>query len=163
MNVSEREKLLGIYLNDHLAGSAGGLALARRIAENHRRTTVHEQTATIATDIEQDRDALLAIMRALHIRPKQVRAQVAVLAERAARLKLNGHLLTRSPLSSVLEFEGMRLGVEGKLACWRSLLRVADQYAKLDVARLDELCRRAEDQIALLDQMRLNAVATALG
>jgi hypothetical protein len=28
--------LLGIYLNDHLAGATGGLELARRVAGSHR-------------------------------------------------------------------------------------------------------------------------------
>jgi hypothetical protein len=83
--------------------------------------------------------------------------------ERAGRLKLNGRLLTRSPLSSVIELEGMRLGVEGKLAGWRSLRRLAEDDARLDAARLDELCQRAERQIDSLEQMRIKSVDRAFG
>jgi hypothetical protein len=43
------------------------------------------------------------------------------MGEKAARLKLNGHLLARSPLSSLEELEMLRLGVEGKAAGWRTL------------------------------------------
>jgi hypothetical protein len=55
----------------------------------------------------------------------------------------------------------MRLGVEGKLACWRSLLRVAAVDVRLDIHELDSLCRRAESQILVLEQLRLDAVANA--
>jgi hypothetical protein len=154
-----RDKLLGIYLNDHLAGGSAGLALAHRIASNHRRTTAHRATETIAEEVEEDRDTLLAIMSRLQVRPKRVRANAAVLAERVARLKFNGHLVTRSPLSNVIEFESMRLGVEGKLACWRSLLRVAGDDGRLDTRELESLCERAENQILVLEQLRLDAVA----
>jgi hypothetical protein len=43
------------------------------------------------------------------------------MGEKAARLKLNGHLLARSSLSSLEEVEMLRLGVEGKAAGWRTL------------------------------------------
>jgi hypothetical protein len=160
---AESEKLLGIYLNDHLAGSSAGLALARRIADNHRRTTMGEATAEIAIEIGEDRVALIDLMSALGVRVKRSRNLAAVLAERAGRLKLNGRLLTRSPLSSVIELEGMRLGVEGKLAGWRSLRRLADDDARLDPVRLDELCQRAERQIDSLERMRIDSVDRAFG
>lgn len=156
-----QDKLLSIYLNDHLAGGSAGLALARRIASNHLRTTARRATETIAHEIAEDRDTLLAIMSRLQVRPKRARANSAILAERVARLKLNGHLLTRSPLSNVIEFESMRLGVEGKLACWHSLLRVAGGDGRLDTSELESLCRRAETQILVLEQLRLEAVANA--
>jgi hypothetical protein len=156
----ERDKFLAIYLNDHLGGAAAGLALARRIARNHQRTTIREQTASIAAQIGEDRDALLAIMRDLNVPVKRVRSGAAVLVERLARLKLNGHLVTRSPLSNLIELESMRLGVEGKLACWRSLLTMAD--TRLNGARLEQLCQRAESQIATLEQLRLRALTDVL-
>ena len=163
VDVVESQKLLGIYLNDHLAGSSAGLALARRIADNHRRTTLREATAEIATEIGEDRAALMDLMSALGVRAKRARNLLAVLVERAGRLKLNGRLLTRSPLSSVIELEGMRLGVEGKLAGWRSLRRLADDDARLDPVRLDELCQRAERQIDSLERMRIDSVDRAFG
>ena len=38
-------------------------------------------------------------------------------AEKAGRLKLNGSLLTYSPLSRLVELEGLSLGVEGNFRC----------------------------------------------
>lgn len=40
-------------------------------------------------------------------------------AEKAGRLKLNGRLLRRSPLSGLVELEMMHLAVEGEQACRR--------------------------------------------
>jgi hypothetical protein len=62
--------------------------------------------------------------------------------EGAARLKLNGYLLTRSPLSSLEELEMLRLGVEGKATGWRTLRMLADRDKRLDPGRLDELISR---------------------
>ena len=70
-----------------------------------------------------DRASLLEIMQALGVRPRKVKGVLALLAERASRFKLNGALVRRSPLSSVIELEGMRLGVEGKTDGWQALRR----------------------------------------
>ena len=43
------------------------------------------------------------------------------LAERFGRLKLNGHLLTRSPLSEVTELEALSLCAEARRLFWKSL------------------------------------------
>jgi hypothetical protein len=57
--------LLGIYLNDHLAGATGGVELARRMAGSHddgRGTLQH-----LAAEVAQDRAALLGVMGVLGI------------------------------------------------------------------------------------------------
>lgn len=100
-------------------------------------------------------------MQALGVRPRKVKGVLAVLAERAGRLKLNGALLRRSPLSSVIELEGMRLGVEGKTDGWQALRQVADGYARLDATRLDDLLQRAGEQSKTLQDLRLQAAADA--
>ena len=61
----------------------------------------------------------------------------------AERTELNGHLLTRSPLSSLEELELLRLGVEGKAAGWRTLRELAQSGPRLDRARLDGPISRA--------------------
>jgi hypothetical protein len=82
------------------------------------------------------------------------------LLERAGRAKANRHLLTRSPLSDLVELEGMRLGVEGKACLWRALLAVGD--ARLDRGELARLLARAEQQVARLEQLRLEVAGAVL-
>ena len=151
--------LLGIYLNDHLAGSTGGLELARRTAVAHRGTEAGTTLTRLAKEIEQDREMLLEIMAALDVPVRQYKVASAWVIEKVGRLKLNGRLLDRSPLSSLVELETLRLGVAGKACLWRTLLVVAKHEPRLDAPRLDALLDRATSQLESLEAMRLGAAA----
>src|SRR4051812_29282693 len=153
--------LLGIYLNDHLAGATAGLELFRRAAGSQSGPTA-DALKRLTAEVEQDRDALLAILRELGFPVRQYKVVAAWAAEKAGRLKLNGRLLTRSPLSDVIELEGLHLGVLGKAAGWRLLRALADSEPRLDAAQLDELIARAGRQAAELDDLRLAAARAAL-
>jgi hypothetical protein len=154
--------LLGIYLNDHLAGATGGAELARRVAGSHG----SEQAGALhrlAAEVAQDRAALLDFMAALGVPVRGYKVWAAWAGEKAARLKLNGRLLSRSPLSSLEELELMRLGVEGKAAGWRTLRTLAETDTRLDVGRLDELISRARRQADLLEELRVSAARQVIG
>ncbi|MFJ7157261.1 hypothetical protein ACIQUQ_20225 [Streptomyces sp. NPDC101118] len=152
------ERLLGVYLNDHRAGAAGGVALLRRMVRTHRGTPAGARLVPLLRDVEEDRDSLLEVMEAFDVPVMHVKSLVVRLAEKAARTKPNGRLIARSPLSDLLELEAIRLGVEGKLALWRSLANVARTDSRVDRAAMHRLAARAERQIALLEGLRLAAV-----
>jgi hypothetical protein len=63
--------MLGIYLNDHLAGATAGTELAHRTARSHRDGKNGGTFRRLAAEIGQDRAALLDIMAALGLRPKE--------------------------------------------------------------------------------------------
>jgi len=152
-------QLLGIYLNDHLAGATAGTALAHRIARTHQDQGDGSRLRRLAAEVAQDRAALLDIMTALGIPVRAYKVAAAWAGEKAGRLKFNGHLFTRSPLSFLVELEMMRLGVEGKAAGWRTLRTLADTDNRLDPARLDELIARAARQSKVLEDLRVGAAA----
>lgn len=160
---SPQPHLLGIYLNDHLAGSAGGVALARRLASKHREMDPGDELQSIARQIAEDRDELISIMGALGITRVYYKEGFAMVGERLGRLKLNGRLVHRSPLSSLVELELMTLGVTGKRAGWRTLRELADTDSRLDPGQLDRLLDRAQGQLDSLERMRVRAAAEALG
>ncbi|WP_067796809.1 hypothetical protein [Actinomadura formosensis] len=160
MPTSDDRGLLRIYLNDHLTGAAGGVELARRVARAHRDSGDAERLRRLADDIAADRGALLAIMRSLELPVNRAKSLVAWGAEKAGRLKLNGRLLSRSPLSDLVEVEMLRLAVEGKAAGWRTLLALADQEPGLDAGRLRTLLERADAQVAVLEEIRMKTVDT---
>jgi hypothetical protein len=154
MQQNERD-FLGIYLNDHLAGSTVELELARRIVASARYLPTSDNVLKrLTAEIEEDRTALLEIMNALGIRIQGYKVFAAWAGEKAGRLKLNGHLLRRSPLSNLEEMEMLRLGVEGKGAGWRTLRAVAERDSRLDAGRLDKLISRAARQAELLERLR---------
>jgi hypothetical protein len=160
---SQEQTLLGIYLNDHLAGAVVGTNLARRLAANEREWTKADVLGRLADEIAEDRATLLGMMSALDVPVRRYKTWVGWTAERVGRLKLNGRLLTRSPLSRVLELEAMRLGVEGKAAGWRTLRTRAETDDRLDADRLDTLIERANAQIDQLEKLRIEAAAEVFG
>jgi hypothetical protein len=155
--------LLGIYLNDHLAGATGGAELARRVAGSSRGAGDSRALQGLAAEVAQDRVALEDIMAALGIPVRAYKVYAAWIGEKAARLKLNGRLLARSPLSSLEELEVLRLGVEGKAAGWRTLRVLAETDPRLDQGRLDELISRARRQADLLEELRVRAAGEVIG
>ena len=151
--------LLGIYLNDHLAGATAGVGLARRMAASRQGSSPGGDVRHLAAEIAADRAALIAMMTALGVPVRSYKVCAAWIGERAGRLKFNGHLLTRSPLSSLEELELLRLGVEGKAAGWRTLRVLADREEHLDSGQLDELISGARRQADLLEELRVRAAA----
>ncbi len=154
--------LVGIYLNDHLAGATAGTELARRMAATHDGPAADDALRRLAAEVAQDRAALLDMMRALGAPVRGYKVYAAWVGEKAGRLKLNGHLLSKSPLSYLEELEMMRLGVEGKAAGWRTLRVLADSDKRLDAARLDELISRARRQSDVLEELRMRAAAQVI-
>ena len=122
--MSDRE--LGIYINDHLTGSTGGLALARRAADN---ATDEERSAmwrAMADELAGERETLTRIRDLIDASPNRLKYAVAWTGEKFGRLKLNGHLVRHSALGEMFELEFLVIGVTGKLALWRALERLDD-------------------------------------
>ncbi|MGW0336591.1 hypothetical protein ACWD0J_32890 [Streptomyces sp. NPDC003011] len=152
--------LLGIYLNDHLAGAALAVDRARLLAdaESERDPALADTVRSVTDEITEDRARLLEIMRSLDIPVRRYKIAAGRLAEKVGRLKANGRLVRRSPLSPMLELELLRLGVEGKAAAWRTLRRLSDADSRLDPGQLDLLLERAHRQLDTLEQLRLRQV-----
>ena len=153
-------KLLRIYLNDHLAGATAGLELAKRSLASNRGTPLGDFLEGLAAEIEDDRQALKRVMDALGLPQSSTKQSLALIAERVGRLKLNGQLRGYSDLSRLVELESLRIGVEGKLALWRSLKQTLPGERTVPVD-LDALIERAERQRDGLERYRLEAARTA--
>ena len=150
-------KLLRIYLQDHLAGSTGGLELARRARGANEGTPYGEPLAKLADDIAADRRSLETVMDDLGFGADRVKNIAFWAAEKAGRLKLNGQITGYSPLSRMVEIEGLLAGVNTKLSLWRTLRDVADSVPELDADRIARLIDRAEQQIGTLHELRTRA------
>jgi hypothetical protein len=158
-----RTELIGIYLNDLGGGAPAGTELAHRIARRHGEVADQATLQRLAGEINADRRALLETMSRLDVPVRHYKTTAAWLGERVGRLKFNGRLRTRSPLSSLEELEVLRLGVEGKAAGWRTLRELAETEPRLDQARLDELLTRARTQAGQLEALRVRAASQLFG
>jgi hypothetical protein len=155
-------KLLGIYLNDHLAGSTVGVELARRARGSNEGNEYGEVLERIVREIEEDRDALKSIMARLEIGPDRPKVALGWMAEKFGRLKPNGQLTGYSPLSRLVELESLALGITGKVSLWEALTEVADEDSRIDRAALAELAQRAERQRSEVWRLRQRAAREAL-
>jgi hypothetical protein len=155
-------ELLPIYLNDHLAGATAGADLARRVAGSNKGNEDYRlPLSQLAREIEEDREALRTIMSRLGVGSDRAKQILAWAAEKAGRLKLNGHLLSYSPLSRLEELEMLALGVTGKCSLWRSLLLLAPDEERLPIPELEQLIGRAEEQLDTIETCRRRAVLDA--
>lgn len=157
------EKHLRIYLQDHLAGSTAGLELARRTRGANKGTEYGPPLAQIADEIEADRRQLQGIMEALGFGGDKLKNMTAWSVEKVGRLKLNGQLTGYSPLSRVVELEGLLTGITGKWGLWVALLQIAPEEPRLDAALLERLRDRAEAQRATVEELRERAAREAFG
>lgn len=152
---------LEIYLNDHLAGAAGGVALARRVAGSHDGDASEGDLQRLAREIAEDRDVLVGIVKRLGLRRTFYKEPLALAAERLGRFKPNGSIVSRSPMSDVVEFEALTLGITGKRSGWLSLRQIVDHTPELDAAELDTLIARADEQLELVERLRRDAAQHA--
>lgn len=153
-------RLLAIYLNDHLGGATGGVELAKRALRSNRGSDLGTFLEGLVAELEEDRQALRSVLAQLGIRESRAKPVLGLVAERLGRLKLNGQLRGYSPLSRVLELEGLTMGIEAKASLWRNLREtpVAERLREID---LDELLARAARQQAGLEPHRVEAARRA--
>ena len=152
-------KLIAVYLQDHHAGATGGLELARRAAKANEGSEYEGELKAIADEIAEDVRSLERIMDELDVSRDRRKDGLAWVGERAGRLKRNGTWLAYSPLSRMVELEGLLLGVSGKLALWEALRDTLGGFpAGVD---LQALADRAGSQRARLEVLRRRAAAEA--
>jgi hypothetical protein len=117
--------------------------LARRLGDDE-----------LATEIEEDRETLVDVMRRLSVGRDELRQALAWGAEKALRLKPGGRLH---------DVEALSLGVEGKLLMWEALHDVLGGDPRLQDVDFEGLIGRARSQRDRLEQQRLRVADEELG
>lgn len=155
------DRYLAIYLNDHLAGAALGVELARRLRSSNRGDPeMGEPMSRICAEIEEDRETLIRLMERLGVDRNPVKPALAKAAERLGRLKLNGRLRGYSPLSRVLELEVLAAGIGGKIQLWNALEQSFGET--LEGFDFHLLAERADNQGRQVEDLHLAATRRTL-
>jgi hypothetical protein len=149
-------KLLGLYLSDHLSGSTVGVSRIQRMAEAYADTPVAADIARVSAELQRERDLLEGLIHDLGVRQRSHRQAAAWLAEHVGRLKLNGRIVRRSPMTMVLEAELMRGAILGKIGGWQTLEELAPDLG-LDRAIFQKLGDDARGQIDALSRVHDHA------
>ena len=152
---------LGTYLNDHLAGSVGAIAMVERALRENEGDPFAERLAPVLEEIRKDQAVLQDLIERIGASQDPVKKAGAWLAEKAGRVKLGG---TDEPgeLSRMEVLETLGMGILGKRALWRALREVAPSHEALRALDLDLLDRRAVVQHDEVESMRLEAARAVL-
>jgi hypothetical protein len=156
------DRYLEIYLQDHLLASTGGINLTRRAkaAQEGRDAELLAFYEGFEAELAEERRRLVDMLRLIGAGPNPLKVAAGLVGERVGRLKLNGHLFSRSPYSDLVELEGLTIAVQGKRAGWIALKERA--HPKFDGADLDRLIRQAEDQSDRIEALRRPRAAVIL-
>ena len=133
---------LAIYLRNHEAAARASFDLFQRVARSQRSGPYGSTLAALRDDVGRDLTSLQGLMRDLGVAPDPLLGVGLRLGERLGRLKPNGGLVRRQPLTDLVEIEALADAVHAKLAGWRALAaaHVGDQQ------RVAEVVRRSEDR-----------------
>lgn len=157
------DEALTTYLNDHLAGSEAGRALAERCAASNPATPLASFLRSLVTKIEDEQALVKDLVARSGGEVNALKAAVGWLGEKASRIKLDNPLQSYTALDRLEQVEGLLLGVRGKKALWDAVgatLRTDRRFAEIDFT---ELGRNAEEQLNELEQYRLAAAHEAFG
>jgi hypothetical protein len=154
-------KILTTYLNDHLAGSVAALELLDHMISLDQRSSLGT-LSELRMQVEQDQKVLQDLLRELGARESAVRKAAAWLTEKLGQAKLKFDDPGDGDLRMLEALETLGLGIQGKLALWRALASVAGRVPQLGALDLQQLQRRATDQLERVEALRIQAARTAL-
>lgn len=150
---------LGTYLNDHLGGATGGLELARRARASNKDNEFGELLEDLVDELEEERDGLISMIKEMGYRRDRLKVAGGWLGEKFARLKPNDSVFSYSPLSRLIELEGLTVGVAGKRSMWINLQAAGVRTDAIDFVALKA---QADSQLARLEPLRKKAAIAAL-
>ncbi|KQY59808.1 hypothetical protein ASD11_09785 [Aeromicrobium sp. Root495] len=150
--------LLKHYVRLHLTAMSAGIDLFGR-----SEGIEDEEARKLATDVRhqlvEQREALRLVARRIGASEPRLPALAARAGERLGRLKPNGSLVHRTPLTDVVDLEAMHDVACGLVAGWSALQEVDDPRVDRDKVR--RLLAQGQDQVERLRDVHRTAARRA--
>jgi hypothetical protein len=153
---------LGVYLNDHLAGSVAACDLIEQSKENNAGTPLGDFLEGLLKDIRADQQVLEGLMERLEVEKSTLKQAGSWVLEKMSRLKFKKAEGDSPGLAQLLELEALAVGVHGKRALWAALDQLVDLEPRLTGTDYQALMGRADTQLTLIEEHRLAAARSAL-
>lgn len=153
---------LATYLHDHLAGSVVAIELLEHLESAHAGTELAGFFTRLREDILADRAELESLIGRAGGSTGTVRAAVAWLGEKAARLKLRMDDAAGGDFRRLEAVELVAIGIEGKRSLWLSLAAASEAVPELRGPDYGRLAGRAAEQRQRLEPVRLDAARKVL-
>lgn len=127
-------RFLRSYVGDHVAVAAAVGGLARRMASAERWRAHRPVFEALVGVLAEDERELQAVLSRRGIRRVTLKALLARRAELGGRLKVNGRIVEGSPLTRLVELDGLRFGLAACEAPWAALREVGVDPDRADAA-----------------------------
>jgi hypothetical protein len=155
------EREIAAYLNHHLAGSVAGLEAFEHLEAAERGTPMARELTELRSQGAADRQVLADLMARLKVSESETEKATAWLGEKFFRFMMPLREQKRGSLHLLLTLEALTLGLQGRRALWVALSAAAEETAALQGIDYQLMIRRAEDQQARVEKLRLDAARKA--
>jgi len=151
------EQELERYLNDHLAGSSGGLLMIGHLIDTLEDPQAVDFFRQLETDVEEDRRLLEHLLTTVGLQPSGMLKTAGNLTARVGFLKLMWEGFEPGRLGLLEALEMLALGVQGKRLLWRALQEIAPAYPEWGKINFVDLEREAIRQRDGVEAWRVEA------
>ena len=151
---------LAVYLDDHLAGSVAALRMMEELADRHRGQPLEPKLRQLHAEVSQEQRGLRDLLARIEADPSTIKQAAAWISEKVGEGKLALVARHHPALATLQGLEALVLGLQGKLALYRVLTRLASRDPRIggDFAALAD---RTIAQQAVVEAERLVAAASA--
>lgn len=156
------QKNLDVYLNDHLAGSVAAVGLFDRLRRELDDPRTVRKLTEVRHEVVADKETLQELMARLDVSETKSKKAGASLAQKIANLKFRMASSKQGELQLLHALDSLSLGIEGKKALWIALEAAAEEEPRLRLASYRDLVERADQQVASLRDLRIDAAKNAL-
>ncbi|PZS00402.1 MAG: hypothetical protein DLM67_01400 [Candidatus Nephthysia bennettiae] len=115
----------------------------------------------LRSEIEEDQETLAGLLRQLGVEQSSVKLAAGSMLEKLTRVVFDTGVEGSTALNRLLELEMLSIGIDGKLALWRTLKEIGSNGPPLPHLDVDRLIQRAQKQLESLEQHRLEAAIEA--
>jgi hypothetical protein len=152
-------RYLRIFLTERLLLMHAGHALTVRMRRTAGDDALRDVIDAATTGFARGQAELASFLRQLGVGQPRARLWLVDLGERAGRLKLNGRVSGRSPLSDLQELDALSLLAQSALSAWTAIERA-------EIAAADTVRAQMEAFEAIgtrVEPLRRDAAARILG
>lgn len=149
------------YVSDHLAGSVAAVELIEVLAEHERGSQLEDKLRALAGEIGNEQETLRQILARFEGGEGRLKQAAAWLTEKVGQARLALVERAHPALARLEGLEGLALGIQGKLALWRTLAELAPHDSRLAGCQFGTLEERATAQHAMIERERMAAARAA--
>ncbi|HUR95712.1 MAG TPA: hypothetical protein VMY76_14100 [Gemmatimonadales bacterium] len=153
---------LGVYLNDHLAGSVAALRMMDELAERERGKPLEATLRALHAEVSEEQGVLRELLARIETDENRLKQAAAWVAEKVGQGKLALSARTHPDLATLQGLESLVLGLHGKLSLYRALGEIALSDQRLAGYDFHALAGRTLEQQTMVEGERVTAARSAL-